>query len=57
MLKRIFKTLVYITINIIVLLLVFQLVMLVFNESFEFGRETIVEIFEMPEYEDYEEDL
>ncbi|MCL2610903.1 MAG: hypothetical protein FWE02_04410 [Defluviitaleaceae bacterium] len=54
MLKRIFKTLAYISINIILILLVIQLVIFVFNEAFEFGRETIAEIFYEEEYEEIE---
>ena len=45
MLKRTFKTMAYIAINVILILLVIQLVIFVFNGAFEFGRETIVEIF------------
>ena len=52
MLKRTFKTLAYISINSILILLIVQLVIFVFNESFEFGREVVSEIFyETPYYE------
>ncbi|MCL1924676.1 MAG: hypothetical protein FWF50_03730 [Defluviitaleaceae bacterium] len=46
MLKRLFKTSVYLVINVIIILLLIQLSIFIFNESFEFGRDTLAEIIE-----------